>query len=209
MPQFQGGCEIRVVGVESLDSFVAHLDAENRAEEAEQCFPVGIAAFGEPSEQEQHSLLWGVEGRRSLTSPLNVERSSRLLDKLRKPSESIDYQFGFAFPSSCPGNDCIVGDECIGFRSPSFDLLFENLVDDGGPLTGSLHDSCLVDRPINSSMDRRIVGDDSRREDKLLVEDEIETHYEKELTPIGNSAKAGVPKENRGQKALVIILIDD
>lgn len=45
-------------------------------------------------------------------------------------------------------------------------------------------------------------------EDKVLIEDEIETYYEKEITPIGNSAKVGVPKEYRGQKALVIILKD-
>jgi len=46
-------------------------------------------------------------------------------------------------------------------------------------------------------------------EDKVLVEDEIETYYEKEITPIGNSAKVGVPKEYRGQKALVIVLKND
>lgn len=46
-------------------------------------------------------------------------------------------------------------------------------------------------------------------EEKVLVEDEIETYYEKEITPIGNSAKVGVPREYRGQKALVIILKDD
>jgi putative transposon-encoded protein len=43
-------------------------------------------------------------------------------------------------------------------------------------------------------------------EERALVEEEIETYYEKEITPIGNSAKVGVPKRYRGQEALVIIL---
>lgn len=45
-------------------------------------------------------------------------------------------------------------------------------------------------------------------EDRVVVEEEIETYYEKEITPIGNSAKVGVPKEYRGQKALVVVLKD-
>ena len=45
-------------------------------------------------------------------------------------------------------------------------------------------------------------------EDRVLVEEEIETYYEKEITPIGNSAKVGVPKKYRGQQALVVILKD-
>lgn len=45
-------------------------------------------------------------------------------------------------------------------------------------------------------------------EEKVLIEEDVETYYEKEITPIGNSAKVGVPKEYRGQSALVIVLKD-
>lgn len=46
-------------------------------------------------------------------------------------------------------------------------------------------------------------------EDRLVIEEEIETYYEKEITAFGNSAKVGVPKQYRGQDALVIILTED
>lgn len=58
-------------------------------------------------------------------------------------------------------------------------------------------------------MDNLLVTTIHIKEDKVLVKDEIETYYEKEITPVGNSAKVGMPKEYRGQKALVIILIND
>lgn len=46
-------------------------------------------------------------------------------------------------------------------------------------------------------------------EEKALIEEEIKTYYEKEITEFGNSAKVGVPKRYRGKRALVIILDDD
>lgn len=46
-------------------------------------------------------------------------------------------------------------------------------------------------------------------EEEALIEEEIETYYEKEITSFGNSAKVGVAKQYRGQNALVIILADD
>lgn len=49
-------------------------------------------------------------------------------------------------------------------------------------------------------MDKQFNDDDLIWEDRLFVEDEIETYYVRESTPIGNSAKVGVPKEHRGQE---------
>lgn len=46
-------------------------------------------------------------------------------------------------------------------------------------------------------------------EQKVLIEEDIETYYEKEITPFGGSAKVGVPKRYRGQRALVIVLTDE
>lgn len=61
---------------------------------------------------------------------------------------------------------------------------------------------------VNLSTDKQLMTTISIGVGKVLIEDEIETSYEKEITPIGNSAKVDVPKEYRGQKALVIVLKD-
>ncbi len=42
--------------------------------------------------------------------------------------------------------------------------------------------------------------------DDLELTDEVETFYEAEIKPHGNSARASIPRKHIGQKALVIIL---
>jgi len=41
---------------------------------------------------------------------------------------------------------------------------------------------------------------------KIMLTDEVEIVYEKEVTPFGHSAKVGAPKEYIGRRAYVIIL---
>lgn len=41
---------------------------------------------------------------------------------------------------------------------------------------------------------------------RIKLTDEVETIYEKTVTPFGNSAKIDTPKKHRGQKAYIIIL---
>mgnify|MGYP005825398987 CR=1 FL=1 len=43
---------------------------------------------------------------------------------------------------------------------------------------------------------------------KMVLKDEVETIYEKNVTPFGNSAKLDVPKKHIGRRAYVIILKD-
>lgn len=42
--------------------------------------------------------------------------------------------------------------------------------------------------------------------DKITLTDDVEIVYEKRVTPFGNSAKVGAPKEYVGRRAYVIIL---
>ncbi|MBU7013520.1 MAG: DUF2080 family transposase-associated protein [Theionarchaea archaeon] len=42
--------------------------------------------------------------------------------------------------------------------------------------------------------------------EKIVLTDEAEMVYEKEITPFGNSAKIGAPREYIGRRAYVIIL---
>lgn len=41
---------------------------------------------------------------------------------------------------------------------------------------------------------------------KIVLTDEVEIVYEKEVTPFGTSAKVGAPREYIGRRAYVIIL---
>ncbi|MGD2249818.1 MAG: DUF2080 family transposase-associated protein [Candidatus Methanofastidiosia archaeon] len=41
---------------------------------------------------------------------------------------------------------------------------------------------------------------------KIVLTDEVEIVYEKEVTPFGNSAKVGAPREYIGRRTYVIIL---
>ena len=46
-------------------------------------------------------------------------------------------------------------------------------------------------------------------DDEVILTDEVETIYQKEVTPIGTSAKIGCYKRYIGHDALVIILKQD
>lgn len=46
-------------------------------------------------------------------------------------------------------------------------------------------------------------------EDEVILTEEVETIYQKEVTPIGTSAKIGCYKQYIGHDALVIILKQD
>jgi len=41
---------------------------------------------------------------------------------------------------------------------------------------------------------------------KIVLKDEVETIYEKMVTPFGTSAKADVPKKHIGKRVYVIVL---
>ncbi len=53
------------------------------------------------------------------------------------------------------------------------------------------------------------MGEIKLNDEKVILTEDVETFYEKEITPFGNSAKIGCYKEYLGQKALVIILKED
>jgi putative transposon-encoded protein len=42
--------------------------------------------------------------------------------------------------------------------------------------------------------------------EKIVLTDDVEMVYEKEVTPFGNSAKVGAPREYVGRRAYIIIL---
>ncbi|MBU7026955.1 MAG: DUF2080 family transposase-associated protein [Theionarchaea archaeon] len=42
--------------------------------------------------------------------------------------------------------------------------------------------------------------------DKITLTDDVEIVYEKKVTPFGNSAKVGAPKNYVGRRAYVVIL---
>jgi len=44
--------------------------------------------------------------------------------------------------------------------------------------------------------------------EKIVLKDDVETIYEKRVTPFGNSAKLDAPKKYIGRRAYVIILRD-
>jgi len=44
--------------------------------------------------------------------------------------------------------------------------------------------------------------------EKMVLKDDVETIYEKRVTPFGNSAKLDAPKKYIGRRAYVIILKD-
>ncbi|PTD94751.1 hypothetical protein C9439_00810 [archaeon SCG-AAA382B04] len=46
-------------------------------------------------------------------------------------------------------------------------------------------------------------------DNKVILTEDVETLYEKEVTPFGTSAKIGCYKKYIGKKALVIILKED
>ncbi|PTD93791.1 hypothetical protein C9439_06015 [archaeon SCG-AAA382B04] len=46
-------------------------------------------------------------------------------------------------------------------------------------------------------------------DNKVILTEDVETIYEKEVTPFGTSAKIGCYKKYIGRKALVIILKED
>lgn len=50
------------------------------------------------------------------------------------------------------------------------------------------------------------MGEIELTDKKVILTEDVETFYEKEVTAFGNSAKIGCPKKYLGQKALVIIL---
>jgi len=82
---------------------------------------------------------------------------------------------------------------------------FEDIVQFAGPFASGPHEGRRIEF-INLLVDKQAMTTIRIGEERALVEEEIETYYEKEITPIGNSAKVGVPKRYRGQEALVIIL---
>ncbi|KXA89752.1 transposase [candidate division MSBL1 archaeon SCGC-AAA259M10] len=53
------------------------------------------------------------------------------------------------------------------------------------------------------------MGEIRLTDEKVILTEDVETFYEKEVTPFGNSAKIGCPKEYIGRKALVIVLKED
>ena len=47
------------------------------------------------------------------------------------------------------------------------------------------------------------------KDKELTIKDKVETLYEKQITPFGNSAKIDAPKKYIGRRAFVIIMDDD
>ncbi len=53
------------------------------------------------------------------------------------------------------------------------------------------------------------MGEIELTDEKVILTEDVETFYEKEVTPFGNSAKIGCYKEHIGKRALVIIFEED
>jgi hypothetical protein len=71
-----------------------------------------------------------------------VESGRGLLDERGQSPEPVDHLLAFAFPASRsrPGLD--FGSTLGGFGAPAFDFLFEDVVNDAGPLAGDLNENC-------------------------------------------------------------------
>ncbi|KXA93428.1 transposase [candidate division MSBL1 archaeon SCGC-AAA259E19] len=53
------------------------------------------------------------------------------------------------------------------------------------------------------------MGEIKLTEEKVILTEDVETIYEKEVTPFGTSAKIGCYKKYIGKKALVVILKEE
>lgn len=75
------------------------------------------------------------------TGPFNVKRSSCFFNEGGELPESIDHLLAFTLSSSRPWNGLDVDWNLVGFLPTTFEILFENFVDDGGPLACDLRGS--------------------------------------------------------------------
>jgi len=189
------------VGVESFDGFVADLEAKEGFEEYEELFDVSVTLVQQSGEEEKHGSFREVNAfGSSCFQGHAMDQVGSLVHIGGEVAEALFDPFALVFPCSERVGGTFITEALLFDRIEHFDEVLCHPF--GDPHRGDVSRIKYLRISKYILIMRRI----KMTTEDIILTDQVETFYEKNVTAFGNSAKVDAPKKYIGRRAYVIIL---